>query len=99
MLRALGYQPWTVALVFLMEASFIALSGILMGGAIGFILGNRIMGKFFATVTSQALLVPWTTIAGVLLVTCTLSLLATIPPLGRPPVHFQLKPCDMNRNG
>ncbi len=30
MLRALGYQPWAVALVFVMEASFISLSGILM---------------------------------------------------------------------
>ena len=80
MLRALGYQPWAVALVFVMEASFISLSGILMGGATGFILGNRILGKFFAAVTSQALPIPWATIAGVLVATYALALLATILP-------------------
>ena len=80
MLRALGYQPWAVALVFVMEASFISLSGILMGGATGLIVGNRIMGKFFAAVTSHALPVPWATIAGILFVTYALSLLATILP-------------------
>ena len=80
MLRALGYQPWAVALVFVMEASFISLSGILMGGATGLIVGNRIMGKFFAAVTSHALPIPWATIAGILFVTYALSLLATILP-------------------
>ncbi len=80
MLRALGYQPWAVALLFVMEASFISLSGILMGGATGLIVGNRIMGKFFAAVTSHALPIPWATIAGILFVTYALSLLATILP-------------------
>lgn len=80
MLRAIGYQPWSVALIFVLEASFISLSGILMGGATGLILGDRMIGQFYTMATAQSLPVPWLPVTGILLGTYVLALLATVLP-------------------
>ena len=51
MLRAIGYQPSMVAFSFLLESSFIALTGIVIGVIAGVVLGREIVSIFFDTVS------------------------------------------------
>ena len=80
MLRAIGYQPGSVATIFVLEASFIAASGILIGGAAGVLLGYNLMELVFANVASQTIAVPWPSVAGLLIGTYGLALLAAVLP-------------------
>ena len=80
MLRAIGYQPGSVATVFVLEASFIAASGILIGGATGVLLGYNLMDLVFANVASRAIAVPWPSVASLLIGTYVLALLAAVLP-------------------
>lgn len=79
-LRAIGYRPGGVALLFVLEASFIALTGILVGGITGLILADKTIGQFYTLATEQSFPTPWLTIAGMLLVAWLFSLLAAILP-------------------
>ncbi len=79
-LRAIGYRPGTVALLFVLEANFIALTGILVGGITGLILGDKTIGQAYGLATQQSFPTPWLAIGGMLLAAWLLSLLATILP-------------------
>lgn len=80
MLRAIGYQKGMVALAFILESSFIALSGILIGGATGLSLGDKMIGQFYTLATEQSFPVPWLSIGGMLLAAWIFSLVTTILP-------------------
>ena len=53
-LRAIGYPSGTVALLFVLEANFIALTGILVGGVTGLILGDKTIGQAYDLATQQS---------------------------------------------
>lgn len=79
-LRAIGYPSGTIALLFVLEANFIALTGILVGGITGLILGDKTIGQAYDLATQQSFPTPWLTIAGMLLAAWLFSLLTTILP-------------------
>ncbi len=80
MLRAIGYQKEMVSLAFILESSFIALSGILIGAATGLSLGDKMIGQFYTLATDQTFPVPWLSIGIMLLAAWFFSLLTTILP-------------------
>ena len=79
-LRAIGYPSSTVAMLFVLEANFIALTGILLGGITGLILGDKTIGQAYDLATQQSFPTPWLTIAGMLFAAWFFSLLTTILP-------------------
>ena len=79
-LRAIGFPSSTVALLFVLEANFIALTGILVGGITGLILGEKTIGQAYDLATQQSFPTPWLTIAGMLAAAWLFSLLTTILP-------------------
>lgn len=79
-LRAIGYPARTVALLFVLEANFIALTGILVGGITGLILGDKTIGQAYDLATQQSFPTPWLTIAAMLAAAWLFSLLTTILP-------------------
>ncbi|MCL4258946.1 MAG: FtsX-like permease family protein, partial [Anaerolineales bacterium] len=81
MLRAIGYHAGMVAFSFVLEASFIALTGIFIGAAAGLILGQNIVATFFTGLTPTAQnALPWLPIGLILLLAYGFSLLTTILP-------------------
>jgi putative ABC transport system permease protein len=81
MLRAIGYQARMVAFSFLLESSFIALTGIFIGAAAGLILGQNIVATFFTGLTPAAhFALPWPQISLILVLAYGFSLLTTILP-------------------
>lgn len=80
MLRAIGYQKGMVSLAFILESSFIALSGILIGGATGLSLADKMLGQFYTLATNQSFPIPWLNIGGMLLAAWLFSLITTILP-------------------
>ena len=79
-LRAIGYRSGRVALLFVLEANFIALTGILVGGITGVILGQKTIGQAYDLATQQSFPTPWLTIAGMLAAAWLFSLVTTILP-------------------
>ena len=80
-LRAIGFQPRMVALSLVLEASFIALTGLLIGASTGILLGESIVRSFFKELTPQTQFpVPWLQIGLILLAAYGFSLLTTILP-------------------
>lgn len=79
-LRAIGYPSRTVAMLFVLEANFIALTGILLGGFTGLILGDKTIGQAYDLATQQSFPTPWLTIAIMLFAAWLVSLLTTILP-------------------
>jgi len=81
MLRAIGYQARMVAFSFLLESSFIALTGILIGAIAGLILGQNMVAIFFTDLTPETnFTLPWLQIGVILLLAYGFSLLTTILP-------------------
>ncbi len=81
MLRAIGYQARMVAFSFLLESSFIALTGILIGAIAGLILGQNMVAIFFTDLTPETnFALPWLQIGVILLLAYGFSLLTTILP-------------------
>jgi len=80
MLRAIGYQKGMVSLAFILESSFIALSGILIGAVTGLSLGDKMIGQFYTLATNQTFPVPWLNIGAMLLAAWIFSLITTILP-------------------
>ncbi|RLT45175.1 MAG: ABC transporter permease [Chloroflexi bacterium] len=80
MLRAIGYQKGMVSLAFILESSFIALSGILIGAATGLSLADKMIGQFYTLATNQSFPIPWLNIGGMLLAAWIFSLITTILP-------------------
>jgi putative ABC transport system permease protein len=79
-LRALGFQKNMVQLSFLLESSFIALLGIVLGVALGAVLSIQIidsMRDYFPAITYQ---VPWINIVVVVVIAYGASLLTTYLP-------------------
>ena len=80
-LRALGFHPGMVALSFLLESSFIALTGILIGVIAGLLLGGNMVRTFFAALTPETVVtVPWGQLGVILLLAYGFSLLLTLIP-------------------
>ena len=81
MLRAIGFQPGPVAFSFLLESSFIALTGILTGTLVGVLIGRQMIGGLLSFATpGMTVPVPWASIGGVLLLAYLFSLLTTLLP-------------------
>ena len=79
-LRALGFQKSMVQLSFLLESSFIALLGIILGVALGAVLSIQIidsMRDYFPAITYQ---IPWVNIVVVVIIAYGASLLTTYLP-------------------
>ncbi len=79
-LRAIGYPAFSVALLFVLEASFIALTGMGVGAVTGMVLGDKMFGQFYTLATEQAFPLPWGSVAGILVLAYLVSLLAVILP-------------------
>jgi putative ABC transport system permease protein len=80
-LRAIGFQANMVAFALVLEASFIALAGLLIGAGTGLLLGQYIVGTFFGQLLPQAqFALPWLQIGFILLLAYGFSLLTTIVP-------------------
>ncbi len=80
-LRAIGFQARMVALSFVLEASFISLTGLLIGAVTGIILGDSIIRSFYMQQMPLMIFpIPWLQIGLILLVAYGFSLLTTIVP-------------------
>ncbi len=81
MLRAIGFQPRMVALSFVLEASFIALTGLLIGALAGLSLGRNMVRTFFDVIADgRSFATPWGQIIVVVLLAYVAALLATLVP-------------------
>jgi putative ABC transport system permease protein len=81
-LRAIGYKSWMIQWSFLLEASFVALLGILVGIALGLILAyNFFNGEMSAGPGAVfSFNIPWTTLGVVTLFAYAVSMLTTYLP-------------------
>jgi putative ABC transport system permease protein len=81
-LRSIGYQPWMVQWSFLLEASFVALLGILIGIGQGVILAYNFYNSELAVASEVgfSFAIPWTTLGIVVLIAYAASLLTTFLP-------------------
>ena len=81
MLRAIGFQSNMVALSFVLEASFIAITGLIIGAVTGIVLGESIVHTFLTALTPETTFtLPWGQIGLILLGSYLAALLATIVP-------------------
>ncbi|MEZ4709935.1 MAG: FtsX-like permease family protein [Caldilineaceae bacterium] len=80
MLRAIGYQSNMVAFSFLLEASFIALCGIVIGTAAGVIIGQNVIGTLYSVVSGETFATPWGQIGLIVLLAYISSLITTVLP-------------------
>lgn len=78
MLRSIGYQARMVALSFLLESSFIAVTGILIGALTGIVLGLNIVNLTFSNIAEFHM--PWGSIIGIVVLAWAASLLTTALP-------------------
>jgi putative ABC transport system permease protein len=78
LLRALGFQARMVALSFMLEASFVAITGILIGAGVGIVLGQNMVKSAFDEIGGFSL--PWGQIVLVVTLAYGFSLLATFVP-------------------
>ena len=81
MLRAIGFQPRMVALAFLIESSFIALTGIAVGAGVGISLGQSLVTQSYAELSGgRYFAIPWGEIGVIVLVAYGFALLTTLLP-------------------
>jgi putative ABC transport system permease protein len=80
MLRALGFQSTMVGLAFVLESSFVSITGLLIGALTGIVLGDNLVGAFFPQIDRSIVAIPWQQIALIVLATYLFSLLTTIIP-------------------
>jgi putative ABC transport system permease protein len=80
MLRALGYQKGMVALSFLIESSFVSITGLVIGAITGVVLGDNLVLAFFPQINESAVNTPWLQVWIVVLAAYLFSLLTTIAP-------------------
>jgi len=81
MLRAIGFKPYMVALTFLLESSFIALTGIGVGASVGTLLGEALVSTSYETLADGRLFgIPWAALGLIILIAYGSSLLTTILP-------------------
>jgi putative ABC transport system permease protein len=79
-LRAIGYRRGMVGMSFVLESSFIALLGILIGVVLGLILSYNFVQYFAKDSPTLQWAVPWLQIGGIVLLAYIVSLLTTIAP-------------------
>ena len=77
-LRAIGYTKRMVMVSFLLEISFIALFGSVIGIACGIVLAYRVWSMFFQEVTP--FIIPWLHLAAVAVIASIATVLATASP-------------------
>ena len=80
MLRALGYQKGMVALSFLIESSFVSITGLVIGALTGMVLGDNLVLAFFPQIGESAVSTPWLQVVLIVLAAYLFSLLTTIAP-------------------
>jgi len=80
-LRAIGYTKRMVMVSFLLEISFIALFGSVIGIACGIVLAYRVWSMFFQEVTP--FIIPWLHLAAVAVIAGVATVLATASPAVR----------------
>ena len=79
-LRAIGYSRGMVQLSFLLESSFIAVLGIVMGLGLGLLTSVNVVSSIRHEEAAYSLVVPWTQVLGIAVVAYILSLLMTFLP-------------------
>jgi putative ABC transport system permease protein len=81
-LRAIGYKPWMIQWSFLLEASFVALLGILLGIGLGLILAYNFYNGELASTPGGGLSfsIPWATLGIVVAFAYLVSMLTTYLP-------------------
>jgi putative ABC transport system permease protein len=79
-LRAIGYRRGMVGMSFLLESSFIALLGILIGVVLGLVLSYNFVQYFAKDSPTLQWTVPWLQIGGIVLLAYVVSLITTIAP-------------------
>ena len=80
MLRALGYQSGMVGLSFVLESSFVSITGLVIGAVTGVVLGDNLISAFFPQLEEAAVTTPWLQISLIVLAAYAFSLLTTILP-------------------
>ncbi len=79
-LRAIGYRQWMVLVTFLMESSFIALLGILLGVGLGLLLSYNLVSFLSEQVPGLRFTVPWLQLTIIVVLAYLFSLLTTWVP-------------------
>jgi putative ABC transport system permease protein len=79
MMRAIGFKRRSVTFSFLMESSFIALVGILLGSLLGILVGFNIWYDGFRSIDFE-FYIPWTRIIVVGIIAYVATAIFTIPP-------------------
>jgi putative ABC transport system permease protein len=79
-LRAIGYQRGMISTSFLLESSFIAVLGILIGVGLGLILSYNMVEFFRRDTPTIRFDVPWLQIIGIVLLAYVVSLITTVMP-------------------
>jgi putative ABC transport system permease protein len=79
-LRAIGYQRSMVGLSFLIESSFVALLGILVGVVLGLITSYNFVQYFAQDSPSLTWEVPWVQVLGIVALAYAVSLVTTVMP-------------------
>jgi putative ABC transport system permease protein len=81
-LRAIGYRPWMIQWSFILEASLVALLGILIGIGLGLILAyNFFNGELASTPGSElSFSIPWVTLGIIVAIAYGMSMLTTYLP-------------------
>jgi putative ABC transport system permease protein len=84
-LRAIGFRKRMVQLSFLLEASFIALTAIIVGTALGLAVAYNVIDEYARqpSMENLSLNVPWLTLALVFLVVYAVAVLTTLAPARR----------------
>jgi putative ABC transport system permease protein len=80
MLRALGYQRGMVGLSFVLESSFVSITGLVIGAITGVVLGDNLITAFFPQIGETVVTTPWLQISLIVLAAYAFSLLTTILP-------------------
>jgi ABC-type antimicrobial peptide transport system permease subunit len=82
-LRSIGYRPWMIQWSFLLEASFVALLGIVIGIGLGLILAYNFFNGEIAAASPGfeiSFAVPWQTLGIIVAVSYLMSMLTTYLP-------------------
>jgi putative ABC transport system permease protein len=84
-LRAIGLQRRMVQASFLLESSFVALTSIVVGTALGLVVGYNVISDSRRTPSwsGMAVTVPWLTLAVIFLIVYAVALATTLAPARR----------------
>jgi putative ABC transport system permease protein len=83
MLRALGYQRGMVSATFLVEAMFIAVSGVIVGVATGMVLSRNLIASGNAGTEANTMVIPYGQIALFVIISLVAAFVMTVIPARR----------------